>query len=268
MLNRPIFRKTSLEKMTSTEDLDELLQVNSIKTWLLFSGICAVLAVMLAWGFLGSISQNVKGFGIIKTQELWRAVLADRSGQVDSVFCNTGDEFVAGQKLVKLFDLEKKEYINICATGRGKVIAVNVREGIYVAMGTPLIDIMRFNNQEKRKAEVVFFVTEKEVAKLKNGMSCNLAMDKEGVPPEFKIAVINFISDHSVSKNTILKFFPGEEMLKSVQESDFYEIRASMKIDTVATPGKPQYNLSKLNWLVARVTITVDRRSPISFLFK
>ncbi len=268
MLNRQIFRKTSLEKMTSPEDLDELLQVNSIKTWLLFSGICAVLAIMLAWGFLGSISQNVKGFGIIKTQDLWREILADCSGQVDSIFCNTGDEFVAGQKLVKLFDLEKKDYITINAMVPGKVIAVNVREGTYVSMGTPVINIMRFNSHEKKKAEVVFFVAERDVAKLKKGMFCNLAIDKEGIPPEFKIAAINFISDHSVSKNTILKFFHDEEMEKTIQKSDFYEVRASMMIDSVTTPNKDQFDLSKLNWLVARVTITVDRRSPISYLFK
>ena len=76
MIGRQIFRKTSLEKMMNQEDLDELLQVNSSRSWLVFAGISVVLAGMIAWGFLGSISQKVKGFGIIKTQDLPREVVA------------------------------------------------------------------------------------------------------------------------------------------------------------------------------------------------
>jgi HlyD family secretion protein len=69
MFGRQIFKKSTLQKMTSPEDLDELLQVNSTRTWLLFSAISMVIAGMLLWGFFGSITQNVKGFGIIKTLE-------------------------------------------------------------------------------------------------------------------------------------------------------------------------------------------------------
>ena len=268
MLSRQIFRKTSLEKMTNMDDLDELLQVNSIKTWLLFSGICAVLAGMLAWGFLGTISHNVQGFGIIKTQAPWREVLADRSGQLDSVFCNTGDRIATGQKMATIFELENKTYVPINSLVPGQVVAINVREGTYVTKGTSLFELMLADKQTKKQPEVIFFIVEKEVSKLKKGMFCNLQVDKQGVPPELLNAVITFISDYSVSKNTISKYFPGGEMSDDIGDKDFYEVRAFLKVDPDGSPNLANFDLSKLNWLTCRVNITVERKSPIAFLFK
>lgn len=66
--------------MTSPEDLDELLQVNSARIWLLFSALSMVIVGILVWGFFGTITQEVKGFGIIKTHELPRKVVAIRAG--------------------------------------------------------------------------------------------------------------------------------------------------------------------------------------------
>lgn len=268
MLNDQISRKTSDEKMTTLDDLDELLQVNSVKTWLLFTGICVVLAGMLAWGFLGSISQNVQGFGIIKTQDLWQESLADCSGQIDSIFCSVGDEVVTGQKMVKMLEFEKKRYVTVNAMGPGKVVALNVREGIYVTVGTPLLELMRIDPQKKKQPEVIFYVVEKDILKLKTGMICNIKIKKQGIPPELLNAAITFISINSVSKNTISKYFPGEDMSNDLRDNSFYEVRASLMIDLKGSPNLAKFDLSKLNWLTCNVIITVDRKSPIAFLFK
>jgi len=72
------------------------------RTWLLFSAVSMVIVGMLVWGFFGSITQKVKGFGIIKTYELPREVLSNRSGQVDSVFCKTGDLVIRNHRLMKI----------------------------------------------------------------------------------------------------------------------------------------------------------------------
>jgi len=113
MFGREIFRKSTLEKMTAPEDLDELLQVNSARTWLLFSAVSMVIVGMLVWGFFGSITQKVKGFGIIKTYELPREVLSNRSGQVDSVFCKTGDLVIRNHRLMKIYLLEEKTMLKL-----------------------------------------------------------------------------------------------------------------------------------------------------------
>lgn len=121
MFGTPIFRKGALDKMMTPDDLDELLQVNSPARWLLFAGLCVVLAGLLVWVFFGSISMQVRGFGIIKTRELPRDVISEEPGQVDSVFCRTGDEVEAGEKLVKILTAGGQKGLYICSAFPGKL---------------------------------------------------------------------------------------------------------------------------------------------------
>jgi len=266
MIGRQIFRKTSLEKMMNQEDLDELLQVNSSRSWLVFAGISVVLAGMIAWGFLGSISQKVKGFGIIKTQDLPREVVAGCSGQVDSIFCKTGDQVGTGQKLLKIIQLKEKTSLIISASYAGKITSLNVREGSYVETGTSVLELERRDDRLQTFPEVIFFVEAKEISKLKKGMTSNLEIEKGGVPPEFLNAVITFIADNPASKNAILKYFPDDKNSDLISKKDFHEVRASLIVDLTSKPTFSKDTLYTLNGLSCRTVTTVARRSPVAYL--
>ncbi|MFZ4569576.1 MAG: hypothetical protein ACOYM0_00440 [Bacteroidales bacterium] len=252
--------------MMTPEDLDELLQVNPTRTWLMFAGIGVVIAGMLAWGILGSVTQYVKGFGIIKTRELPREVVSVCSGQVDSIFCKTGDEVAQGQKLLMILQLHEQTGVTIFASCPGEITGLNVREGTYVETGAPVLEMMRNEGHTGTFPEVIFFVEEQEVSKLKKGMVSNLQIDKGGVPPEFLNAVINFIADYPVSKNSIQKYFPDEEITKQLSNRDFHEVRASLIIDTVGKSARAKEALRSLNGLSCRTVTTVARRSPVAYL--
>ena len=252
--------------MMTPEDLDELLQVNSSRTWLLFAGIVIVLAGMLTWGFLGSIALRVNGFGIIQTQELPREVLSVCAGQVDSIFCETGDKVVQGQKLFKILQLQDKTRVSICASFPGVITGLNVRGGFYVETGTPVLEMMRTDDLMKTVPEVIFFVEEQEVSKLKNGMISNLEVDKGGIPPELLKAVITFIADYPVSKSAIQKYFPEKEMTEQISKKDFHEVRASLLVNIKGKPALAKEALHSLNGLSCRTVTTVARRSPVAYL--
>ena len=147
-------------------------------------------------------------------------------------------------------------------------LALNVREGTFVTMGTPLLELMRYEKQKKQNAVVIFYIVENDILKLKKGMICDLNINKKGIPPEFLSAVITFISDYSVSKSTISKYFPGEEMADNLSDRDFHEVRATLFVDTKNFPTLAKFDLKKLNWLSCNVIIPIDQRSPIAFLFK
>jgi hypothetical protein len=60
-----IFRKAALERMSSPEQLDLLLQVTTPRTWLaLLSMVLCVLAAV-AWGFWGELATKVTGRGTL-----------------------------------------------------------------------------------------------------------------------------------------------------------------------------------------------------------
>jgi hypothetical protein len=266
MIGQQIFRKTSLNKMMTPEDLDELLQVNSTSTWLLLAGIGVVLIGMLTWGFLGSISQHVQGFGIIQTQDLPREVVSACHGQVDSIFCKTGDNVSKGQKLLNIFQLQEKTYVTVNASFQGEITGLDVRGGSYVETGTPVLEIMRTDDQMLTTPEVIFFVEEQQVSKLKKGMATSLEVNKGGVPPEFLMAVITFISDYPTSNSTIQKYFPDDDISEKLGRKDFHEVRASLKAGVRGRPSISKMALHSLNGLSCSAVTTVARSSPIEYL--
>jgi len=266
MFGREIFRKSTLEKMTAPEDLDELLQVNSARTWLFFSALIMVIACMLVWGFFGSITQKVKGFGIIKTHELPREVVASHSGQVDSVFCKTGDLVTRHHRLMKIYLLEEKNYAEISSPFNGKITSLNVKEGTYVKIGSPVLEMIRTQDSSSIIPEVIFFVQEQEISKLKIMMNAKLEIDKGGVPPEFLKGRITFIADYPASKSAIQKYFPDEDRSLQLNNNNYYEVRASLIIGTSGMSASVKETLYSLNGLSCCVLVTLARSSPITFL--
>ena len=266
MFGREIFRKSTLEKMTAPEDLDELLQVNSAHTWLWFSAVSVVIAGMLIWGFFGSITQKVKGFGIIKTHELPREVVTSHSGQVDSVLCKTGDMVVRHQRLMKIYLLEEKTYAEISSPFSGEIIGLNVKEGTYVKTGFPVLEMMRNQDCSSIIPEVIFFIPEQEIAKLKTSMNVNLEIKKGDIPPEFLKGMITFIADYPASRSAIQKYFPDEGRSLQLNNNNYYEVRASLMIDTSEMSASEKESLYSLNGLSCCVLITFTKRSPVSFL--
>lgn len=268
MFGREIFRKTSIEKMTNPDDLDELLQVNSVHTWLLFGAISVVLAGMLVWGFMGTITKEVNGFGIIKTQELPRAVVTGFSGQVDSVFCRTGDKVSRDQKLMKIQVLEDKIYREIVSPFDGEITGLKVKEGSYVQTGSPLLELVKSYDSKNVIPEVIFFVSEKEIEKIKPGMTANLQLSKGGVPADYLSGKISFIADYPATKAVIQKYYPDEDISSRLNRNVFYEVRASLGGKETGMLKPDKNVLRSLNGLSCNVVITVDRQSPIKFLFK
>lgn len=266
MFDREIFRKRPLEKMVTPEDLDELLQVNSVRTWLFFAMICVVLAGMLLWGFLGSIAQDVHGTGIIRMHELPREVVTPASGQVDSVFCKTGDPIISGQRLLTINNLDEKGSFSIVAPFTGEITGISVKEGNYVATGAPLLEVIRQYNKKALQPEVTFFVNEQEVPKLKVGMVATLEVEEEGIPPELLQAIIVHIAAFPATKNAISKYFPEHGTILSKDHAGLYEIRADLKSDATALRRFDQPLIQTMNGSFCRVTVTVAKKSPIAYL--
>jgi hypothetical protein len=266
MFGREIFRKSTLKKMTAPEDLDELLQVNSTRTWILLLAVSMVIAGMLVWGFFGSITQKVTGLGIIKIHELPREVVANRAGQIDSVFCKTGDLVNRDQRLMKIYLLEKKTYTEIFSPFTGEIIGLNVKEGSYVKIGSPVLEMIRKQKSSAITPEVIFFVPEQEISKLKINMIANLEIDKDNIPPELLKGSITFIANYPASRSAIQMYFPNEGRSLKLNDKNYYEVRASLVMNTAVESASVKDALYSLNGLSCRAVITSARRSPVEFL--
>jgi HlyD family secretion protein len=97
-----IFRKVALERLSSPEQLDQLMQVTNPQGWLALLGLCALLVAALLWGIFGSVPTETTGEGILLRQGGVSDLVAAGTGQVDEVEVKVGDVIEKGQVVAKI----------------------------------------------------------------------------------------------------------------------------------------------------------------------
>lgn len=94
---KPIFRKAALEKLSSPEQLDTLMQVTAPAGWLTLTAIGVMLLVAILWSIFGSIPTKVQGEGILIRGGAVLDVEASTSGRVTHIEVAPGDLVKPGQ---------------------------------------------------------------------------------------------------------------------------------------------------------------------------
>jgi hypothetical protein len=90
-MKQNIFREVSLKRLSSPEQLDQLIKVTSPKGWLALIALGLLLAGVIVWSFLGSISTKIAGQGILLNDGGVFSLTHDTSGQVLDIRFAAGD---------------------------------------------------------------------------------------------------------------------------------------------------------------------------------
>jgi HlyD family secretion protein len=94
---KEIFRRVSLDRLASPEQLDQLLDVTTAKGWVALIALCGTLVVGLVWGVLGSTDTTVSGQGVIVRKGGIYNVVTLGAGLVTNVNVKLGDTIQPGQ---------------------------------------------------------------------------------------------------------------------------------------------------------------------------
>ncbi len=97
-----IFRKVALERLSSPEQLDQLLQVTDPKGWLALGALGLLLLTSVAWGVFGSIPTEARGEGILLRRGGVTSVVAAENGQVEEILVSVGDVIEKGQVVARI----------------------------------------------------------------------------------------------------------------------------------------------------------------------
>ncbi len=76
-MENSIFRKSSLERISSPEQLNEYVKVTNPSIWVLLLGLFALLAAVAVWAFTGTIPDTVQFGGVMYSQ----------AGEPQTVYC-------------------------------------------------------------------------------------------------------------------------------------------------------------------------------------
>lgn len=97
-----IFRKVSLERLSSPEQLDQLIQVTTPRGWFALLAIVVLLIIVIFWGILGSVHDKVLGQGILMRAGGVVSVTVMHSGKITGIAVGVGDTVERGQIVARV----------------------------------------------------------------------------------------------------------------------------------------------------------------------
>lgn len=100
--NNNLFRKVSLERLSSPEQLDLLMQVTSPKGWVALLALCGLVVVAVGWGIFGSIPTKVKGTCILIRPSGVSEIVAAGEGRISDISVSVGDSVREGQMIARI----------------------------------------------------------------------------------------------------------------------------------------------------------------------
>jgi len=92
-----VFRKVALERISSPEQLDQVMRTTAPRGWIALSAAGLLLAAALAWGVLGVLPDKVIGSGILVKTGGVLEVVAPAGGRVVDVAVQVGEQVREGQ---------------------------------------------------------------------------------------------------------------------------------------------------------------------------
>lgn len=92
-----LFRKSSLEHISSPERLNEYIKITNPGIWAILLGCLALLIATGFWGFYGSIPDSVRAIGVMFPQNGTASVIPAAGGRISDMRVKVGDFVEAGQ---------------------------------------------------------------------------------------------------------------------------------------------------------------------------
>lgn len=99
---RDLFRKESLERLSSPEQLDQLMQVVGPKSWLPLAALGGLTFVAIVWSIVGRIPITVTGQGVLVRPQKVVAVQTPGSGQILTINVQPGASIKKGEVIATL----------------------------------------------------------------------------------------------------------------------------------------------------------------------
>lgn len=104
-----LFRKASLERLSSPERLDTLLQVTTPRAWFALAGFVAVIVALTVWGVFGAVPETVDGRGLMVRRAGLINVESSAQGIVRDLRVHVGDTVEKGQPTARLVQADVED---------------------------------------------------------------------------------------------------------------------------------------------------------------
>ncbi len=101
MGSNTLFRKSSLDSISSPEQLNDYIKVSNPSIWMVLAALFILLASVFVWGFTGSLPTTVRAKGVVLQGGVQCYISAEDAAKITvgqkASFSKTGDSTFQGQ---------------------------------------------------------------------------------------------------------------------------------------------------------------------------
>jgi HlyD family secretion protein len=106
-----LFRQETLDRLSSPENLDGLMQVTTPRGWIALLGLCGLIVIALVWSVVGWLPITVEGSGILaRTGGIYDVEVND-SGVISEIAVRVGYQVEAGQVIARILQPELQQQV-------------------------------------------------------------------------------------------------------------------------------------------------------------
>lgn len=168
-MQQPIFREKALERLSSPEQLDQVMQVTPLRAWLALVALTAVVVATIVWSMFARVPIEVNGQGLLMGQEGVRRLRAPTDGTVTQ-HRRGGDSVKKGDSIVRLQNAQGQA-VDITTDNDGIVIETYVHPGEAVQAGNPVANVEPLGDQ----LQAVLFMSLNDAKTIEQGMPAHLS---------------------------------------------------------------------------------------------
>jgi HlyD family secretion protein len=146
-----LFRKESLERLSSPDRLEQLMQIVSPKSWVSLSFSCSLVVVAIAWSIYGRIPITIEGRGVLVYPRKVVSLQSKSSGQLLVLNVKVGDVVKKGQVLATLDQTELRKQLQQQRTKVAELMAQD--QAVSLLQGQGSTQEIRTIQQQRQNAQ-------------------------------------------------------------------------------------------------------------------
>jgi multidrug efflux pump subunit AcrA (membrane-fusion protein) len=174
MQNNKLFRKAALERLSSPEKLDELMQITNPRSWLVLLGIGLLLGGVVIWGIVGRIPTTVSGQGILTfVSDTVLPVQSLDRGTVEDVFVTPGESIQQGDVIARLTKTNG-DPADVISPYAGRVLSLETPIGTEVDASQNIAYVERFDETDQ-KPEAIIYIPITQAIQITPGMEVQIS---------------------------------------------------------------------------------------------
>ncbi|MBF0488628.1 MAG: hypothetical protein HQK98_10745 [Nitrospirae bacterium] len=179
MASQEIFRKVSLERLSSPEELDKLMTITSPIGWAAIAALGMIIIVTVLWSYFGAIPTVLNGTGLMMETGGVSDIVSQSSGYISDIRISPGDIVFNGQTVARL------DQMDLLGQIKNAKIELDVLNGQYEQMrlygGQDTRLSKEFEQKQKSAIEKKITDANKQIEWLKEKISSQEALLTDGL---------------------------------------------------------------------------------------